>query len=113
MTSQPPLLCLVAGNARALNPRLLSHSNTESLTIARNAHGVRLTIFHDDSGDDEISHRLLIDSVTSSDRALEKRSVDSRRVAQLRQAHAVVIGALHRRWLVVAIDLENQVIASL
>ena len=47
--------------ASALNARLLAHCNAKSLSIPRNAYGVRLTILHNDCDDDEISRRLLVD----------------------------------------------------
>ncbi|KAH6608706.1 hypothetical protein Trco_002052 [Trichoderma cornu-damae] len=113
--AHPPVVGLVAGEAGAVDARLLAGAEADDLAVDGVADGVALGIFEGDGGDGEVAGGALGEGsgVLGSDDGAERPGGDLGVVAVLLEADAVDGPGLDGAGVVVRVDLEDEVLASL
>ena len=113
MTAQPPVVCLVARQARAVDAALLTRAHADGLTILHVAHRIRLRVLQRD----ERHHHVCFGSgghvLVLGHHVLKQRLVDFEVVATLLEGDAEHVFALNLSGHVRRVDAHHVVLAAL
>ena len=113
--SHPPVVGLVTSKTGAVNSRLLSSTKTNDLAVDGVADGVALSVLEGDGGDGKITSSALGEgtSILRGDDGAEGLGGDLDIVAVLLEVDAIDGSGLGRGRVVLGVDLEDEVTATL
>lgn len=113
--AHPPVVGLVTGKSGAVDSRLLSSTETNNLSVVGVAYRVALSVLESDGSDSKIASSALGErsSVLGGDDGAEVLGSDLNIVAVLLEVDTVDGASLGGRRVVLRIDLEDEVSATL